>query len=247
MSGPRSEPTRRDDTPDADPRATVWPREELTTYERWELPQVGEDGARPPAGLSHGPLTASQLEEVQRQAYEEAYALGRTEGHREGLAEGQARARKEAASVLEALNEGLRRLARPFAELDHEVETALVTLAVAVARQLLLEALEERPERVLAAVRAGMDALPSAERSVRLELHPEDLPIVRDGLASGGVTGIELRANPALTRGGCRIESNASRIDATVEARLDSVIAHVLGGARETDAGAEDRRGEDGS
>jgi len=41
---------------------------------------------------------------------------------------------------------------------------------------------------------------------------------------------------PTLTRGGCRVESEDSRIDATVEARLGALIARALGGEREEDA-----------
>jgi len=41
--------------------------------------------------------------------------------------------------------------------------------------------------------------------------------------------------DPALTPGGCNIETEHSRIDATVESRLAAVIAQVMGGERSAD------------
>jgi flagellar assembly protein FliH len=38
--------------------------------------------------------------------------------------------------------------------------------------------------------------------------------------------------DPAMTRGGCRVRSEQSRVDASVEARLNAVIANVLGDER---------------
>ena len=38
-----------------------------------------------------------------------------------------------------------------------------------------------------------------------------------------------------LSRGGCRVSTDTSRIDATVENRVNAVIAEVLGGERDVD------------
>jgi flagellar assembly protein FliH len=44
--------------------------------------------------------------------------------------------------------------------------------------------------------------------------------------------------DPTLSRGGCRVETANTLIDASVEARLESVINKLLGGER-TDDNAE--------
>ncbi|MDH5592757.1 MAG: flagellar assembly protein FliH, partial [Gammaproteobacteria bacterium] len=41
--------------------------------------------------------------------------------------------------------------------------------------------------------------------------------------------------DPLLTRGGCRLETADTLIDATVEARLESVVNKMLGGERSDD------------
>ena len=201
----------------------------LTAYERWELPLV-EDGVDGNAQeqRQRSPLTASQVEDVQRRAHNEAFEQGRADGYAQGLEEARAAVSAEMSSAAESLREGLNCLSRPFEALDAEIEQSLVALACATARALFNDELRAEPERVLTIVRHALASLPSSEREVVLELHPEDAAIVREALNAEGATW-ELRENPGLTRGGCVIESSASRIDASVEARLESVIAHVLG------------------
>ena len=61
------------------------------TFDRWEMPEfdAGLDPSTAAAGVS-----VSQLEAVQKQAYEEAYALGMQEGHAAGAAETRAEAHR---------------------------------------------------------------------------------------------------------------------------------------------------------
>jgi len=192
--------------------------------ERWELPEVG--------GGSHGP-TARQLEEIQRAAWEEGFAAGRREGLERGAAEVRAR--------VAALERVLDALAAPLAAVDEAVEEELVALALAVARQIIRRELRTSPGEVVAAVREALAALPSGARSVRLVLHPEDAAIVRETLsAPEDERRWRIEEDPTLTRGGCRVLTETSHVDATVERRLGAVIARVLGGEREEDAGDGD-------
>jgi flagellar assembly protein FliH len=42
----------------------------------------------------------------------------------------------------------------------------------------------------------------------------------------------EIVEDPTLTRGGCEVETDDSRVDATVERRLAQVISNLFGGER---------------
>jgi flagellar assembly protein FliH len=44
-----------------------------------------------------------------------------------------------------------------------------------------------------------------------------------------------INEDPLITRGGCKIDTDVSHIDATVENRLAAVIATVFGGERNRD------------
>lgn len=207
----------------------IIPKEDLEGIENWSLPEVHGAGAREVAAR---PLTARQIEELQQQAREEGFQQGRREGLEAGKKEIRARVRE-----LEAL---MQTLTRPLEQLDARIEDELVQLALAVAKQLVRRELKTDPGQVLAVVREAMAALPLAARNVRLHLHPEDAALVREMLALGdSERGWLIVEDPVLSRGGCKISSDTSQIDASVERRLHSVIANVLGGQRQTDTGTD--------
>lgn len=203
----------------------IIPKEELSGIENWSLPEVSITGQRAPASR---PLTARQLEELQQQAREEGFLQGRREGLEAGKKDIKARVHE-----LESL---MQTLAKPLEQLDTQVEQELVQLALAVARQLIRRELKADPGQVLAVVRESMVALPIAARNVRLHMHPEDAALVRETLLlSENERSWTIVEDPLLTRGGCKVSSETSQIDASIERRLHSVIANVLGGERESD------------
>lgn len=172
-------------------------------------------------------LTARQLESLQKQAYDEAYAAG--------LAAGQAEARAQ----VQRLEGMLRLLARPLEELDAQVEEQLVALALAIAKQLIRRELRTDPGQVVAVLREALALLPVGVRDVRVHLHPEDARLVRSLATTPDEQQVwRIVEDPVLTRGGCRIESDSSQIDARVETRIGAVVSRVLGGERSEDADA---------
>lgn len=193
----------------------VIPRETAEEFQGWQPPSVG--GA--PTNASH--VTARQLEEVSRQAYEEGFALGR----REGLAAGRAQ--------LEAL---LAALAEPYAGLEQAAMDELVVLIRAVAQQLVRRELRADPGEIVGLVREAMGVLPATARHVRLHLHPEDAALVRELLpVSESENHWRIVEDPGQARGGCRVHTESSQIDASLETRLNAVVARMLGGEREGD------------
>jgi flagellar assembly protein FliH len=88
----------------------------------------------------------------------------------------------------------------------------------------------------VAVVREALAALPITSRSVRLHLHPEDAQLVRQAFSLNEQEAhIQVLDDPVQSRGGCRVQTDNSQIDATVETRLNALIARVLGGEREED------------
>lgn len=207
-----------------------------SAYERWELPNVGPklgEGRKIPTRA----LTAAQIELMQTQAYEEAAGDGRKAGYEAGYQEGTAAARAETETQIQQLNAVLSHLADPIAACDDAVEEALLALVMAVARQLVRRELSIEPREIVAVVREAIAVLPGRDQEARVYLHPEDAELLRvAAAASGGETSWRLVDDPTLTRGGCRVEAGASLVDASVENRLSTVVAHVLGRERCGDA-----------
>jgi flagellar assembly protein FliH len=180
---------------------------------RWEVPAL--DGSAGP-----GYLTAGRLEALQKEAYDEAW--------QQGFEEGVAAGREDVAMRAGRLDVLLGRLAQPFEELDDTVEKHLVELAMTVVQQLFRRELRQDPSHIVGVVREAIQLLPVASRSVRVRLHPEDAAFVRESLpASEGERAWTIVEDPMIERGGCKVLTEQSQIDAQAESRLKAVIAAV--------------------
>ncbi|MFM1892320.1 MAG: flagellar assembly protein FliH [Pseudomonadota bacterium] len=209
----------------------------------WRPPEMGERAAPSSAAAGGALPTAAQLEELQRQARDEGFEQGRREGQeygrREGLEEGRV-ALLEQLNRFEALMEALD---RPFAQLDDQVERDIVTLVISMVRQLVRREIKMDPGQVVGVVREALAVLPVASRNIRVLLHPEDAALVR-GIYSMGDTEQkwEIVEDPVVQRGGCKVLTETSRVDATLESRLNTLIAPLLAGERTDDTEQEPTR-----
>jgi len=177
-------------------------------------------------GLSEGGfLTASHLEEVQKQAYDEA----RAEGYADGLKAGE----DETRSRIDKLEKLLRSLAKPFELLDESVEKQLVELSITIAKQLFRRELHADPSHIVGVVREAIQLLPGGSRDVTVKLHPEDTALIEDLLATPeGERAWSIAEDPLIDRGGCKVVSENSQIDAQVEKRFEAVITAIVGEER---------------
>lgn len=185
------------------------------------------------AGAAQAVPDPAAIEQLQRRAYEESYAIG--------LAEGRAAGGRELAAKGQQLDRLLGTLTRPFEELDDSVECALVTLIMTLVRQLLRREIRAEPGEIVAVVRDAMALLPVAARNVRVHLHPDDAALVREALAgSGDERRWRLVEDPLAGRGGCKVTTDDSYIDASVESRLAKLFAQVFGDERVREGAEED-------
>jgi len=185
---------------------------------KWDVPLF--------EGLSGGGfLTASHLEDVQKQAYEEAKAEGYADGLKAGEAEVERRVKR--------LDQLLRSLAKPYALMDDTVESELVGLAIAIAKQLFRRELHTDPSHIVGVVREAMQLLPGASRQVTVRLHPDDAVLVRELLASPeGERAWSVADDPLIERGGCKVLAENSQIDAQAEKRFEAVVQTIVGDER---------------
>lgn len=196
--------------------------------ERWRLPEV------------EGPIVGRSREERRAAASEEAVRLALKDAEARGYEAGMARARAETGTKLAALEERVKRLdaalhliARPLEQLDNDIETELAQLALAIGKQLGRRELRLEPAQVIAILRESLALLPAAAREVRVHLHPEDAATVREHLTTPAVDRAwTIVEDPTLSRGGCVVHSQSSRIDARLEARIAAVAASALGDER---------------
>jgi flagellar assembly protein FliH len=169
--------------------------------------------------------TVGGLVDLQAEAHKEAFE--------QGLAEGREAGRAEVRAQVERLSGMFYDLAKPFEVLDAEVERELLTLAMALARQIVRRELKADPTQIIGIIREAIAALPVAAREVRVHLHPEDAAVVREHLApTENERAWAMVEDPVMARGGCQITSATSRIDARLESRVGAILSELLGTER---------------
>ncbi len=196
---------------------------DLGAIATWGPPTV-EGGASAPA--HGGRVTAGVLEDLQQEAYREAF--------QQGLRDGAAAGREQLRAQVERLDALLSDLARPLEELDANVQQELLALAMALARQIVRRELRQDPTQIIGIVREAVAQLPVAAREVRVQLHPQDAAIVREHLAPAErERAWTLVEDPMMMRGGCQVTSATSRVDVRLETRLGALVAELMGGERD--------------
>lgn len=193
------------------------PKEQLTPYQRWELPNFGGSGNHRSAVGGNSPLpTAAELEKLHQQAHDEGYQAGYAEGRQRALQE------------VERLSSMGENLDRQLQKLDQEVLQGLLDVALEVARQMIRRSLKVKPELVLEVVREAISSLPHFSHGAHLALHPDDAALVRLAIGEQLVhSGWKIFEDMNIERGGCRVETTYSQIDASLSKRWQHVVASL--------------------
>ena len=202
--------------------------------------------------------TLEEIEAIQQDAHDEGFAQGREEGLKAAEIENRHLLDEELAKLdeqrqqlasqraeLEQQREALRQdaaylqqvldnMSHPLSDLDEVLETQLLHLTINIARQLIRRELKTDPGEIIAVIREAISILPVSENKIAIYLHPDDIHIVTESLALGSddERNWRLIEDPMLARGGCRVVSNDSQVDASVEKRLTAVATRLLGGER---------------
>ena len=136
---------------------------------------------------------------------------------------------------VQRLERVLTSLARPLEDADDQVFEELMMTVMAVARHIIRREIKTDPGQVVGVIQTALAELPAGSQHVKVYLHPEDVTVVREVLAGAGEgdTPWSLQDDALVSPGGCRIETDTSEIDATIEKRLAQIAARLLGGDRE--------------
>jgi flagellar assembly protein FliH len=200
----------------------------------WELPPID------------GPVVARRRRGADLDALErEAWDKGHAEGRESGLAAARQEQQKAQAEIdrrVQQVGAILDFMSRPLAEVDAQVQRQLALLAGAIARQVERRELKIQPDDIIGVIRDTVSLLPVTARDVRVHLNPDDASLVRSRLTEvTSERAWSITEDPILPRGGCRVTSENSTIDAQVEQRVGAAIAAVLGDERSAAAGEAGR------
>lgn len=153
--------------------------------------------------------TAAQLEEIQSQAHDEGYQAGFAEGA------------QRIAELLNVLEQALQHS-------DQEIAQDLLNLSLEVAQKMVQQTIKTKPGILLGIINEAIASLPHLNHGAHLMLHPDDAAMVRTSMGDKlEHSGWKIFESPDMTRGGARIETNHSQIDATVENRWQRIVAAI--------------------
>ncbi|HGW5878909.1 TPA: flagellar assembly protein FliH, partial [Pseudomonas aeruginosa] len=149
---------------------------------------------------------------------------------------GQLKARQEAEEALKERLQSLERLMtqllEPIAEQDALIEQGMVNLVNHVARQVIQRELHMDSSHVRQVLREALKLLPMGAANIRIHVNPQDFERVK-ALRERHEESWRILEDDSLLPGGCRIETEHSRIDATIETRLAQAVKQLFEQQRE--------------
>jgi flagellar assembly protein FliH len=173
--------------------------------------------AAPPPELEQAQREA-ELERVREQAYRDGLEAGRREAH--ALAEAQR-------AEVQALVTGVNELMQNF---EQTLANDVVSMALELAKLVLRQGVRVHPQAVLPVIREAIGNLPNMTEQTAIVLHPDDATLFRQFAATEPALAQlpwKVVEDPQLERGGCRLETPSTEIDATMETRWRRVIASL--------------------
>ena len=193
-------------------------KEQLTAFERWELASF--DAHSGGKQQSNALATVAELESIRQQAHDEGY----TQGHNAGYAAGIQQARTEAAQI----HTLLQTLQNALNQMDEQLAQSLLDLSLEIARKMTGEILQERPEIILKIVNEAIGGLPHFNQNAHLILHPDDAELLRKQMGEElSHTGWKIFTDAKIRRGGCRVETAHTQVDAATETRWKRIIESI--------------------
>ena len=149
-------------------------------------------------------------------------------GYEEGFAQGQAEARKQAEQTAGELSALWASMQTPISDQDKLVSEHLLSLVTAMVETILAKELPLAEQLIQDTLDSGLSTLAECAAPITITLNPADKALVEDLLAAQRLTA-ELIADSSMLRGGCRLERGHALVDATIEGRMQTLIAQLAG------------------
>ena len=114
----------------------------------------------------------------------------------------------------------------PIAEQDSQLEKSMVGLVQHIARQVIQRELVLDSSQIEAVMREALAAAPGRRQCAAVH-QPQDFEQVK-ALRERHEETWRIVEDASLQPGGCRVETEHSRIDATVETRISQIMAKLF-------------------
>lgn len=176
-------------------------------------------------------ITAEEVQAIFDQAQKEGFDQGKADGFHQGHAEGYEAGKQqgftELREQLEREQARFRRLAdalmQPISEQDNDIERYLVDMVTTLTKAVVQRELATDTSHILSLVEQSIAALPVGSPHVNIVVHSDDADVIRNYATASGKEW-RVHADDSISAGGCLVSTPDSRVDFTVEKRLQQVL-----------------------
>lgn len=167
---------------------------------------------------------AARIVEKAQQDADAVRTAAEREGRRAGMQAVEAMVQKQLATVLPALTQVIQDIQRAKQAWLRHWEACAVHVAAAIAERIIRRRLPELPEVTLTLVREALD-LAAGHCRLRIHINPADQKALGNQVEMvvrelSALTHAEVVADPEITTGGCRVETEFGIIDQQIETQL---------------------------
>jgi flagellar assembly protein FliH len=192
---------------------------------RWELATLKENKQ----DLSKNPLIAKLAQELvdsKEKAKEEGFLSGFEEGKRVGHQDGLVQGQQQIQVTIEHLSEIAFNLQKLYAFSRDHIAQEVLELSIALAKSITLRSIEKQPDIIFDVVDKALEQIPILQLPAKLLLNPLDAELIEANQGrSLKDSGWKIVHDASISRGGCRLETGSNDVDATVEKRIEKLMA----------------------
>lgn len=191
-----------------------------------------------PGMVKPKPMTAEELQkmtaEAKKEGFDQGYNEGLTAGMREGAVKGEQQGRTKAyRETKQQLDEDCTRLRQiasnllePMQGQEALLEKIIVDMAVQFAQRLIEKEIRQAPESIIRIANKALSALPSGSSGISVFVNCNDAVLIDEYFPPENRSWI-LKTDSSIASGGCRVETDESLVDYTVESRLRGFLEQV--------------------
>jgi flagellar assembly protein FliH len=176
-------------------------------------------------------LTAAMLEQIRAEASREGYQAGLQQGLLDGRQRGHDDAWSQTSAEISVLRENLQQLCQrllyPLQNEQQQIVALLQEQVEQIARAVIAQELQTDSRIIATLLDEALEALPTGAQHIRIALNPADAECVNAYLQKNGLAARVLE-DERIQAGGCRIDSEHSKVDYAVETRLQALLQQSM-------------------
>ncbi|MGG2396233.1 flagellar assembly protein FliH [Pseudomonas sp. SH1-B] len=213
------------DVPGEDPVEAEPAVEEVAAPTEVAAEEVAQVEEIPPEDVK--PLTLDEVEAIRQDAYNEGFATGEKDGFHAGQLKAKQESEAALASKLDSLEKLMQQLLDPIAEQDQQLEAGMVRLVSHMVREVIQRELNTDSSQIRQVLRESLKLLPMGADNIRIQVNPQDFETIK-ALRERHEEDWRILEDDSLLPGGCRIESEHSQIDASIETRMTQALKQLF-------------------